>query len=51
MHAAFWWCVDRGWLTPASREPDAFVVAPGAWSALESGAFQREPSPMFVAQA
>ncbi|AKF07415.1 hypothetical protein [Sandaracinus amylolyticus] len=51
VHAAFWWCVDRGWLTPASREPDAFVVAPGAWSALESGAFQREPSPMFVAQA
>lgn len=51
VHAAFWWCVERGWLTPSVREPDAFVVAPAAWSGLESGAFQRAQPTMFVAEA
>jgi hypothetical protein len=27
IHRAFWWCVSHGWLEPAPREPDAFVVA------------------------
>lgn len=41
VHAAFWWCYQRGWLAPSSNEPDAFVIVPGAFSALESGSFQR----------
>lgn len=41
VHAAFWWCYERGWLAPSSHEPDAFVVVPGAFPALESGAFER----------
>ena len=41
VHAAFWWCFARGWLAPSSHEPDAFVIVPGAFGALESGAFHR----------
>lgn len=51
VHEAFWWCVERGWLAPAAREPDAFVVASGAWNALESGSFQQAPASEVVAQA
>ena len=51
VHQAFWWCVERGWLAPSSREPDAFVVAPAAWSGLESSAFQQAPSGFAVAEA
>lgn len=50
VHAAFWWCYQRGWLAPSSNEPDAFVVVPGAFGALENGAFQSSSVPS-VAEA
>lgn len=50
VHAAFWWCYERGWLARSSHEPDAFVVVPGAFGAIESGAFQTTSAPT-VAEA